>query len=86
MILGMVTKPPFSIIVRPESRTTASSRASPCITRYSSSTDMLLRLSLEKWGFKPEVDVPILQMGGCRRSWPEWSRGKSSAGRCLYRR
>jgi ABC-type nitrate/sulfonate/bicarbonate transport system substrate-binding protein len=34
------------------------------ITRYGSSTDMLLRLSLEKWGFKPEVDVPILQMGG----------------------
>ena len=34
------------------------------ITRYGSSTDMLLRLSLERWGFKPEVDVPILQMGG----------------------
>jgi ABC-type nitrate/sulfonate/bicarbonate transport system substrate-binding protein len=34
------------------------------ITRYGSSTDMLLRLTLEKWGFKPETDVPILQMGG----------------------
>ena len=34
------------------------------ITRYGSSTDLLLRLSLEKWGFKPETDVPILQMGG----------------------
>jgi ABC-type nitrate/sulfonate/bicarbonate transport system substrate-binding protein len=34
------------------------------VTRYGSSTDMLLRLTLEKWGFKPEIDVPILQMGG----------------------
>jgi ABC-type nitrate/sulfonate/bicarbonate transport system substrate-binding protein len=34
------------------------------ITRYGSSTDLLLRLTLEKWGFKPETDVPILQMGG----------------------
>jgi ABC-type nitrate/sulfonate/bicarbonate transport system substrate-binding protein len=34
------------------------------ITRYGSSTDMLLRLTLDKWGMKPETDVPILQMGG----------------------
>ncbi len=34
------------------------------ITRYGSSTDLLLRLTLDKWGFKPETDVPILQMGG----------------------
>jgi ABC-type nitrate/sulfonate/bicarbonate transport system substrate-binding protein len=65
MILGMVTKPPFSIMVRPEIRDYRELKGKPMgITRYGSATDMLLRLSLEKWGFKPEVDVPILQMGG----------------------
>ena len=65
MILGMVTKPPFSIMVRPEIKDYRELKGKPMgITRYGSATDMLLRLSLEKWGFKPEVDVPILQMGG----------------------
>jgi NitT/TauT family transport system substrate-binding protein len=65
MILGIVTKPPFSIIVRPEIKDFHELKGKPMgITRYGSSTDMLLRLSLEKWGFKPEADVPILQMGG----------------------
>ena len=65
MILGLVTKPPFSIIVRPEIKDYRELRGKAMgITRYGSSTDMLLRLTLEKWGFKPESDVPILQMGG----------------------
>jgi len=65
MILGLVTKPPFSIIVRPELKDYRELKGKAMgITRYGSSTDMLLRLTLEKWGFKPEVDVPILQMGG----------------------
>jgi NitT/TauT family transport system substrate-binding protein len=65
MVLGIVTKPPFSIIVRPEIKDYRELKGKPMgITRYGSSTDMLLRLTLEKWGFKPEIDVPILQMGG----------------------
>jgi ABC-type nitrate/sulfonate/bicarbonate transport system substrate-binding protein len=65
MILGMVTKPPFSIITRPEIKDYRELKGKPMgITRYGSSTDMLLRLTLEKWGFKPESDVPSLQMGG----------------------
>ncbi|HEV8722026.1 MAG TPA: ABC transporter substrate-binding protein [Candidatus Binatia bacterium] len=65
MILGIVTKPPFSIIVRPEIKDFRELKGKPMgITRYGSSTDMLLRLTLEKWDFKPEIDVPILQMGG----------------------
>ena len=65
MILGIVTKPPFSIIVRPEIKDYRELKGKPMgITRYGSSTDMLLRLTLEKWGFEPETDVPILQMGG----------------------
>ena len=65
MVLGLVTKPPFSIIVRPEIKDFRELRGKPMgITRYGSSTDLLLRLTLDKWGFKPETDVPILQMGG----------------------
>jgi NitT/TauT family transport system substrate-binding protein len=65
MILGLVTKPPFSIIVRPEIKDYRELKGKAMgITRYGSSTDMLLRLTLEKWGLKPETDVPILQMGG----------------------
>lgn len=65
MILGLVTKPPFSIIVRPEIKDYRELKGKAMgITRYGSSTDMLLRLTLDKWGFKPEIDVPILQMGG----------------------
>jgi ABC-type nitrate/sulfonate/bicarbonate transport system substrate-binding protein len=65
MILGLVTKPPFSIIVRPEIKDCRELKGKPMgITRYGSSTDLLLRLTLDKWGLKPEIDVPILQMGG----------------------
>jgi len=65
MLLSIVNKPPFSIMVRPEIKDYRELKGKPLgITRYGSSTDMLLRLSLEKWGFKPEIDVPILQMGG----------------------
>jgi NitT/TauT family transport system substrate-binding protein len=65
MVVGIVTKPPISIIVRPEIKDYRELKGKPMgITRYGSSTDMLLRLTLEKWGFKPETDVPILQMGG----------------------
>jgi NitT/TauT family transport system substrate-binding protein len=65
MLLSIVNKPPFSIMVRPEIKNYRELKGKAMgITRYGSSTDMLLRLSLEKWGFKPEIDVPILQMGG----------------------
>jgi NitT/TauT family transport system substrate-binding protein len=65
MILGLVTKPPFSIIVRPEIKDYRELKGKPMgVTRYGSSTDLLLRLTLDKWGLKPETDVPILQMGG----------------------
>jgi NitT/TauT family transport system substrate-binding protein len=65
MILGLVTKPPFSIIARPEIKDFRELRGKPMgITRFGSSTDLLLRLTLDKWGLKPETDVPILQMGG----------------------
>jgi ABC-type nitrate/sulfonate/bicarbonate transport system substrate-binding protein len=65
MILGLVTKPPFSIMVRPEIRDFRELKGKAMgVSRYGSSTDLLLRLTLDKWGFKPEVDVPIIQMGG----------------------
>jgi NitT/TauT family transport system substrate-binding protein len=65
MILGLVTKPPFSIIARPEIKDYRELKDKPMgVSRYGSSTDLLLRLTLDKWNLKPETDVPILQMGG----------------------
>ena len=65
MIAGLVTKPPFSMIVRPEIREPKDLRGKAMgVSRYGSTTDLLLRLTLEKWGLKPEVDVAIIQMGG----------------------
>lgn len=65
MIAGLVTKPPFSMIVRPEIREPKDLKGRPLgVTRYGSTTDLLLRLTLDKWGLKPETDVPIIQMGG----------------------
>jgi NitT/TauT family transport system substrate-binding protein len=65
MLLGIVTKPPFSIMVRPEIKDYRELKGKPMgITRYGSATDLLLRLTLDKWGLKPETDVPVLQMGG----------------------
>ncbi len=65
MIVGLVTKPPFSIIVRPEIREPKDLKGKAMgVTRFGSTTDALLRLALDKWGLRPEVDVPIIQMGG----------------------
>ncbi len=65
MIVGLVTKPPFSIIVRPEIREPKDLKGKAMgVTRFGSTTDALLRLALDKWGLRPETDVPIIQMGG----------------------
>ena len=65
MIVGLVTKPPFSIIVRPEIREPKDLKGRAMgVTRFGSVTDALLRLALDKWGLRPESDVPIIQMGG----------------------
>src|ERR1051325_6934201 len=65
MVAGITTKPPFSMIVRPEIREPRDLKGKAMgVSRYGSTTDLLLRLTLEKWGLKPEVDVAIIQMGG----------------------
>jgi NitT/TauT family transport system substrate-binding protein len=65
MIVGLVTKPPFSIIVRPEIHEPKDLKGRAMgVTRFGSTTDALLRLALDKWGLRPEADVPIIQMGG----------------------
>lgn len=65
MIVGLVTKPPFSIIVRPEIRDPKDLKGRAMgVTRFGSVTDALLRLALDKWGLRPETEVPIIQMGG----------------------
>lgn len=65
MIGGLVNTAVFSLVVRPEIKELKDLKGRPLgITRYGSSTDFVLRYALEKWGLKPDYDVPILQMGG----------------------
>lgn len=65
MVAGIVNTVTFSIVVRPEIKEPKDLKGKPLgVTRYGSSTDFVLRYALEKWGLKPDVDVPILQMGG----------------------
>lgn len=65
MVAGIVNTVPFSIVVRPEIHKPADLKGRAMgVTRYGSSTDFVLRFALDKWGLKPNEDVPILQMGG----------------------
>jgi NitT/TauT family transport system substrate-binding protein len=65
MIAGIATKPPFSMVVRPEIREPRELKGKSLgISRYGSVTDFLARLTLEKWGLRPETDVAIIQAGG----------------------
>lgn len=65
MVAGIVNTVTFSIVVRPEIKEPKDLKGKPMgVTRFGSSTDFVLRYALEKWGLKPDVDVPILQMGG----------------------
>ncbi len=65
MVGGLVNTVVFSLVVRPEITAPKDLKGRALgITRFGSSTDFVLRFALEKWGLKPDVDVPILQMGG----------------------
>ena len=80
MILGLVTKPPFNHRASRNQRLPGAEAR-----RWASPLRLVNRLappphSLEKWGFKPETDVPILQMEVSRPSWPECNRRGSLAG------
>ncbi len=65
MIGGLVNTVVFSLVVRPEIKEVRELKGKALgITRFGSSTDFVLRYALQKWGLKPDVDVPIVQMGG----------------------
>lgn len=67
MVLGLVTKPPFSIIVRPEIKDFRELRGKPMgITRYGSSTDLLLRLTRTSGDSSPRPMSPFCKWEGSR--------------------
>ncbi len=64
MMGSIVNTVVFSLVVRPEIREIGDFKGKPMgVSRYGSSTDFVLRYALKKWGFTPNVDVPIVQIG-----------------------
>jgi NitT/TauT family transport system substrate-binding protein len=62
---GVVNVPSFYLYVQPAIKTQEDLRGKTLgITRYGASTDFTLRFLLKKWGFEPDRDVKVIQMGG----------------------
>ena len=62
---GVVNVPSFYLYVQPSIKRQEDLRNKTLgITRYGASTDFTLRYLLKKWGFEPDRDVKVIQMGG----------------------
>jgi len=62
---GVVNVPSFYLYVQPSIKRQEDLRSKTLgITRYGASTDFTLRYLLKKWGFEPDRDVKVIQMGG----------------------
>ncbi len=62
---GVVNTFPFTILTRAEIRAPADLRGKKiAISRFGSSSDVAVRSAIERYGFKPEKDAIILQVGG----------------------
>lgn len=65
IIAGLINEPLFSLMVAPGIKRPEDLRGKRAgITTFGSATDLALRLTLKKWGLKPETDVKILQVHG----------------------
>lgn len=64
MVGSIVNTVVFSLVVRPEIKEVKDLKGMPMgVSRFGASTDFVLRYALKKWGFKPDVDVPVIQIG-----------------------
>ena len=62
---GVVNVPSFYLYVQPTIKKQEDLKGKALgITRYGASTDFTLRYLLKKWGFEPDRDVKVIQMGG----------------------
>jgi NitT/TauT family transport system substrate-binding protein len=62
---GVVNVPSFYLYVQPVIKSQEDLRGKTLgVTRYGASTDFTLRFLLKKWGFEPDRDVKVIQMGG----------------------
>src|SRR5262249_32973577 len=64
-IQATVNVPPLSMFTRPDLKVPDELRGARVgITRFGSSSDVVGRLLLPRWGLDPERDVAMLQLGG----------------------
>lgn len=65
IILGIVNVLAYSLIVSPDIKKPEDLRGKKlAVSRYGSNSDYATRKLLAKWGLRPDVDVPILQIPG----------------------
>jgi NitT/TauT family transport system substrate-binding protein len=64
-VQATVNVPPLTLFTRSDLQVPEGLRGARLgVTRFGSSTDVVGRLLLRRWGLEPERDVPILQLGG----------------------
>ena len=67
-IAGIVNTFPFTILTKAEIRTPQDLRGKKiAISRFGSSSDVAVRVAVERYDLKPDKDVIILQVGGQSR-------------------
>ncbi|MBI2369665.1 MAG: ABC transporter substrate-binding protein [Deltaproteobacteria bacterium] len=65
MIAGLVTFPPYEVVVRPDIARVEELRGKAlAVNRFGGAADFLLRHLLRQHGMNPDRDVKILQVGG----------------------
>src|SRR5215467_2598410 len=86
MIATHMDKFPYSLIVKPAIKRTEDLKGTRlAISRFGSSSDAGLRVSLQRSGINPDKDVTILQVGGQTERYAALKAGSWMA-RSLYRR
>src|SRR5262245_35456033 len=86
MVATHMDKFPYSLIVKPAIKRTEDLKGTRlAISRFGSSSDAGLRVSLQRSGINPDKDVTILQVGGQTERYAALKAGSWMA-RSLYRR
>lgn len=81
IIAEQIDLPVWYLVVRPEITSTADLRGRRVgITQLGSGSDFVMRKALRAWGFEPERDVQLVQMGGTQEIFAGLAGGAIDAG------
>jgi NitT/TauT family transport system substrate-binding protein len=81
LLAEFIDLPVWFLVVRPDVARIADLRGKRVgITQFGAGTDFVLRAALRDWGFEPDRDVTILQMGGTQEIFAGLAGGAIDAG------